>query len=415
MKRRNLITFAGKSILLASIMNGCSQRETTKNSRHLVETPEKRANYLAKMLKVICTDLGPHPVGSPEFNKAVEIIKKEMELSLPIVKLDPFPIERWILVNEPEFYVGDKKVEAYPTYGSKGTEVNGTIGLLKKSEKDRIPYFVVNESSGKTIAYVVIAPKDKAVARGYGMYDNSPNIMPMFCVGIPDVPILEAALQNRIPVRLKAQVDFIPNTPTTNVVGTLPGKSTDEIVIFAHLDTVYISPGANDNTASLVMVLMLAHSVSGTCPKKTLTFIATTGEECGYLGTKHYAEKRKNDGSLQNIKFIMNFDSVTWGPDMHIYSQDEEITSLLKAIDEELNINGTPNFRNTDGLGREARPFNEAGVQARGIVVDSVPIDEVNALTWHRPQDTPKYVSGEYVEISFQLFSEFLNRVQELL
>ena len=125
----------------------------------------------------------------------------------------------------------------------------------------------------------------------------------LFC----DIPVLDKAVAGKTLVKLQYQVKFTPGMTTSNVIGILPGESAEEIVCYAHLDTVYNSPGANDNAASLIMVMMLAHAFSGTKPRKTLKFIATTGEEFGYLGTKHMAERRKNDGTLNNIKFIFDF------------------------------------------------------------------------------------------------------------
>ena len=43
----------GKSALLAAVSSGCTAKTALPDSRHLVETPEKRAQYLAKMLKAL--------------------------------------------------------------------------------------------------------------------------------------------------------------------------------------------------------------------------------------------------------------------------------------------------------------------------------------------------------------------------
>ena len=65
MKRRDFMNISATSVLLAAAVSGCSNFKTSRNSRHLVASPESRAEYLAKMLKAICTDIGPHPTGSP--------------------------------------------------------------------------------------------------------------------------------------------------------------------------------------------------------------------------------------------------------------------------------------------------------------------------------------------------------------
>ncbi|MBN1292725.1 MAG: M28 family peptidase [Candidatus Latescibacteria bacterium] len=413
MKRRNFITITGKCACMLPIFSACSSTGLP-NSRDLVSTTEKREQYLEKMLRAIVTDLGPRWVGTPAMKQGEQIIKKELEKACPNVVFDPITFENWELTSEPEFLAGDKRIEIYPSHGTGGTSPDGITGVLKKSETPQVAYDIINDSSGEILGRVTITPKVKAAPRPYWFYDKEHGGLPNVNIGKADIPVLENALAHKTPVRLNYQVRFTPDQTTSNVIGTLPGESSDEIVCYAHLDTVYNSPGANDNAASLVMVLMLAHAFSGTRPKKTLKFIATTGEEFGYLGTYHIAERRKNDGTLRNIKFIFDFDSVTWGPDMTLITQDEELVTMLQNIDNELNVAGTPQWRKSDGLGRETRPFKEAGLQARGIVVDSVPDNEINELCWHRPDDIAKYARFEPVDICWQLFYELLKRLQEL-
>ena len=410
MKRRNFL----ETLMLLSLAGGCSGGKSLPNSRHLVETPEKRAAYLSKMLKALCSDIGPHPCGSPEYDIAADIVKHEMELALPNVFFDTLTYDRWIITSDPEFYVGDTRLETFPSHGTGGTPPDGVRGVLNKSDINRVPYIVV-DASGNMVARVTISESwatGLAVSRPYYYYDPEPGGLPTFNVGRQEIPFLDEAVAKAAPVRMKVSCDFIPDTDTSNVVGTIPGISSDEILLFAHLDTVYNSTGANDNTATLIMLLMLAHSLSGETPAKTVTFMATTGEEYGYLGTKQYAATRKNEGTIGNIKYVMNFDSVTWGQNMRIITDDDELFSTLTAIDEELGLDGTPFRTDSDGLGREASPLKEAGVDARGIVVDSGGYD-VNSV-WHRPEDTVDTVHGDCVEICFLLFREFLNRLQNV-
>src|SRR5690606_7829489 len=111
--------------------------------------------------------------------------------------------------------------------------------------------------------------------------------VPAFGIGKQDLPLMEYALKKQITVKLKNQVRFIPNAKGINAVGQLPGQTTDEILIIGHADTVYSSPGAIDNTASVVVMLMLAHELAGKKLKHTVTFLATDAEEYSYLGAKH--------------------------------------------------------------------------------------------------------------------------------
>ena len=99
---------------------------------------------------------------------------------------------------------------------------------------------------------------------------------------------------------------------------------------------------------------------------------------------------------------------------MSIITQDAELMELLRTITKDLNLKGTPQWRNTSDGGRETHPLRDAGLTARGLVCDSVPDSDMNDITWHRPDDVASFVRFEPVEISFQLFKEFLNRIQNL-
>jgi len=409
MKRRDFIG----SLIASSCLAGCTGGNRLPDSIGVVDTLEKRTVYMNDMLKRLCTDIGPHPCGSPEYDIAADIVKREMERGLPHVEYDTLTYDRWVLLNEPYFFIGDREMETFPAHGAGGTPPEGVRGILKNSELQNTPYAVVDPVSGSVLARVAIAEvwavAGIAVARPWYRYYEEPGGTPVFNVGKPDIPVLDEAVEKGTPVRMNAQVEFIPGTETSNVVGTIPGESKDEIILYAHLDTVYNSEGANDNTGSVIMLLMLAHAFSGKTHPKTLTFMATTGEEYGYLGTKQYAARRKDEGTLCNIRFIMNFDSVTWGPNMSIITKDKDIMDELTAIDAELGLDGAPTWTESDGLGRETAPFRDAGVQARGIVIDSGGLD--HNYVWHRPSDTVETVPIECAEICFQLFREYLGRL----
>lgn len=411
MKRRPFLYTLGSAAIWAGFTSSGFTNEP--NGKRLVDSSEKRQAYLKKMLKELCTDLGPRQIGSKSYDKGVEIVTREMKRALPIVKLDTIKIKRWELVNKPELKVGDTSLEIFPSHGTGGTPPEGVKGTLSKSDKERVAYFI-KDFSGKTVAYIAVSETwvmGKAVPRPYSNYYDEMGGLPAVNVGVQDQKILEEALIKKTPIYLNYLVKFTDNVPTGSVIGTLPGKTDDEILIFAHIDTVYNSEGANDNTASAIMMLMLALSFTGEKPEKTLTFLAPTGEEFGYLGTQSYADKRNKKGTLNKIKFIINFDSVTWGPDLWIGTKDEGLIALIKSISKDFKLPGNSVFAAQDGLSREAVPFKES--KARGLVVDSESAGNLKTLCWHRPEDVPEKISFNYVENSFLLFRELINRLQK--
>ena len=56
----------------------------------LVTTCEQRLSYFEKMLKRLCTDLGPHPSGTRAYEKATRIILREISAALPVAFLDRY-------------------------------------------------------------------------------------------------------------------------------------------------------------------------------------------------------------------------------------------------------------------------------------------------------------------------------------
>ncbi len=410
MQRRAFMKAAGTSLLTVPFISSCAGESGGTG----MASPEERRTYLTHMLKELCTDLGPRPIGSPAYDRSVEIVRRELSLAFPAVELDTFTFPCWQLLDEPEFTVGGVRVECRPSHGSGGTPPEGITGVLKKSEQPRVVYHVVNPA-GEPIAHIAVSEswvKGKAVPRPYHYYYPEPGGIPVINVGTPDAPLLEQALAQKAPVGLRYQARIIPDTPTSSVIGTLPGQSAEELLLFAHLDTVYCSPGAHDNTASLIMLLMLAHAFAGKKMRKTLTIVATSAEEYGYLGTKSLAARWRESGRLDNLRFVANFDSVTWGPELLVMTRDEPLKAMIRTIETELGLPGTRTFRDMDGLDREAKPFKDAGLVCPGMVVDANAEDDLKTICWHRPEDTPDRVPPETVETTFLLFREMINRLQ---
>jgi Zn-dependent M28 family amino/carboxypeptidase len=70
-----------------------------------------------------------------------------------------------------------------------------------------------------------------------------------------------------------------------NVVAIKAGEeSTDAIVVFGHHDTVRDSPGANNNTASVAVVLELTRALASSRFRRTIVLAATDMEEVGFFG-----------------------------------------------------------------------------------------------------------------------------------
>jgi len=407
MKRRDFVAMIGSAPLLFSAGRG--QSASPPRGGALVATPEKRSEYTRKLLRQLCTIIGPHPAGTPEFGLAAAVIKEEMEISLPEVAYDTFLFERWDLVGEPEFRLGNgQEIETCPAFGGEGTPAEGLSGVLRVEGQG---FVLVDPASARLLARIDVSQYGRAIPHYRGR--TRPPALPSFGIGKQDVPLIANAVRDKVPARLKSLVRFVPGAPGMNIIGRLPGQRSDEILVVAHADTVYGAPGGNDNTASVIIMLMMAHAAAaGTAFHHTLTFVATDAEEFGMLGAEHYGAKRTADGSMKNIRYVANFDSLTYGPNLWISSKDQSVKDIIAAIHRDLAIPTIPKFDDSDGFVMDSGPLRASG--AKAFHANSRGYDEKTLPIYHRPDDNALNVPLDCVEIGFRVFDEFVCRVDTL-
>ena len=105
--------------------------------------------------------------------------------------------------------------------------------------------------------------------------------------------------------------------PVVNVVGQLPGRRSDEYVVFsAHYDHLGIvralqgdsvANGANDDASGVAAVISLAkHFAARGTPERTLLFAAFTAEEAGGFGSRYFSSQVDPDQivAMFNVEMI---------------------------------------------------------------------------------------------------------------
>jgi hypothetical protein len=285
-------------------------------------------------------------------------------------------------------------------------------------------YALTHRYSGEILAYITVSEYGRAIVKPYYSNPEWPQPqdtsefgnrgkLPMFNIGRQDLPLLEQAMENKTTVRYSFKAKFVPRVKSMSIAGTFPGLSKEEILILGHADTPYNSPGANDNTATVICMIMLAHSLSGTIPKKTVTFLATSGEEYGKLGAIHYKESREKAGTLNNIRMAIELDSLTWGNDLQLYSSHSRFTELIAECNNDLKIDGIPKIVNEDS-GGDSRPFRQTGIPTVFVNTRGENYNDKTLKLWHRPEDRPDGVHPELVENGFLVFQEVIKRLQQM-
>ena len=100
-----------------------------------------------------------------------------------------------------------------------------------------------------------------------------------------------------------------------NIAAEIPGseKRAGVVIIGAHYDTVPGSPGADDNSSGVAVLLALAHSLTAVHPTRTVRFVAFTNEEPPYfwspqMGSVVYARKCREQGD--HVVAMLSIESV---------------------------------------------------------------------------------------------------------
>ncbi len=379
------------------------------HTRHLVETAEKRAEYFARMLKLLCSDLGPHPSGTKAYEQAALLIHKELESALPVAFLDRY-LDFWATVPLPEIIHRARRLTVGVAENCAGTSNAGFNGIIKRIDKDGVPYGIVDETTGEIAACITVS-KDVNVQPEYLLGEDVLSL-PRFVIGIRDVPFVDLLVKDEAQVQARLRVVYAPEVPTYNVVGTIPGESSDEILFMAHADSVILTEGANDNTATAIVILMLAHAFSGTQPKRTLTFLIPGSEEYGCLGARHYVKRREVEGTAGNLRFVVNSDSLTYGPNLWASTEDPELMSMVEAIHADLDLRTEPIYADEACWMNDAACFRDINPYVRGINFNSRGYETLAAN--HTPDDNAANVPHDCAESSFLVLNELIHRLQDL-
>lgn len=93
-----------------------------------------------------------------------------------------------------------------------------------------------------------------------------------------------------------------------NIEAVIPGESDNVLVIGAHYDSAYDSPGANDNASGVAALIEIAKFLVKNKPKYTVRIAAFTNEEPPFffgkgMGSEQYAGILKAQG-IKNLKMF---------------------------------------------------------------------------------------------------------------
>jgi aminopeptidase YwaD len=168
--------------------------------------------------------------------------------------------------------------------------------------------------------------------------DANPDPIPSLMVSYQVGKDLRQAIENsRIDPIIRLDVDSsIFEGSLSIVTGEILGSADPEefVLVGAHHDSVYLSPGAVDNAAGCATLIELARQLSKFAPRKTIKFATWGGEEEGMFGSAKWTDAHGEE--VGNLIAYFNIDqnniNLERGNSIWFISNNGELLNLLELI-----------------------------------------------------------------------------------
>ena len=296
----------------------------TTEQQYIASLDIEASYNLAKQMEAYRTNpvLGYRPAGSKaEFETGVMLKSYMEDLGLSNVRKDEIKVDGWEFEKAVLAYAdaaGERQevqLGAYQTdFVTKGAETFQVVYVGKGGEKDyadkdvtgKIVLAEINQRDEWWINFPVYQAHEKGAKAliavqigGYGQVDEKalnaqdiagPPEAAAFSMSFEDSEKLKACLDEKgeITVTLDASSRVMRDVSTYNILGEIPGRRSDRMILLsAHYDS-YFSGFQDDNTAVAMMLgIARAFIKMGYQPENTWVFCAMAAEEWGIADSKY--------------------------------------------------------------------------------------------------------------------------------
>jgi hypothetical protein len=195
--------------------------------------------------------------------------------------------------------------------------------------------------------------------------------IPAVCISLEDGMKLKKELKTQGVRSRISMSNFSGIIKARNVIATLKGRDlpNEKIVVGGHLDSWDLATGAIDNGIGSFSVLDMARtfSVLKLKPKRSIEFVMFMGEEQGLLGSKAYIGKAVKDGSIDRIRYMLNYDMSNDPKGFSsTNSASKELFQSIGNLASEIDSSFKNTFSAGAGLHSDHQPFMLQGIPTGG-------------------------------------------------
>lgn len=370
--------------------------------------------------------------GSPEEEKAAQILKEECDkLGVPAI-IQPFEIEQGI-VEEATLEILEPFQQEIPVTGYQCAQNTPEEGLeapfLYVENADDVS---LSDARGKIVlvnGYMRVPLFRKLMKAGVAGIvtmegqlrdkreetDLSTRKLRRTLRAFGNVPMVHTRVLDAIDMvrkgACKARLVLKGHTEewtSHNVIATVLGtEKPEEIVSFgAHYDSVDFSKGVYDNGAGSVINMEVLRYFAENPPKRTLKFMWYGSEEIGLEGSWAYVKAHKEE--LEAHKLMINVDvgGPVLGVDRITATAEKELASYLEYF---VKIHGFTAEVKQGIYSSDSIPFADSGVPGVNFSRDGAP----GAAYIHDRFDTLSFLSADMLEKTTRIVLEFGKEMAE--
>jgi aminopeptidase YwaD len=392
-------------------------------------------------IRALAEEIGVRFAGTKGDALAADYVARRFQQNGLAPEKVPFRVMGWKPTRDARLLVraageDDRQLACFPYVFSSSTPQSGFSGrlvywgrqeLLKldkfrpfERHKFRFRKYSIINDAGAILAHVVSRDfPHEAKASPWGALPL-PLTTPTVIIGEKDGRLLETLVASgrRIEASLSIAAEFDPSAVTYNIYARLAGSDArnggEEILIAAHSDSQYVSPGAVDDASGVACLLALTRHFQEKSPRRSLLFAVYGAEEIGLVGSGFHCDSLRAQGKLSSIRAVLNLDMLccnepNWVHASEDFLAQESVRRAAKDIEIERKYGRfeivTPPWPSGD-----QDPFYDEGIPCV-------------SFTWkgykypftHLPDDTMDKVNTEVLMDSFHLARSVVEHMDRML
>jgi alkaline phosphatase isozyme conversion protein len=219
---------------------------------------------------------------------------------------------------------------------------------------------------------------------------------------------------------------------SANVIAYKAGKSSKQVIVGAHYDSVATGNGADDNASGVGVMLEVADVLKNISTPYSIVFVAFGAEEGGLNGSNFYANQMTAD-DIENTVGMINLDSLAVGDKMYVHGsadvagfiRDQALNiAEKKKLDIGINPGLNPDYpAGTTGDWSDHAPFNKLGIPFAYFESTNWEIGDLDGYeqteeyggVWHTKNDTLSFIETAYPGRIQERLSTYSQVLTELL